>query len=81
MSLITRLNLSVTAINRFVRAAPPAALDYFDLILTLDGDPISTLDNRLLAKQPAFLYTELTTIDGLTLVTLDGRILETREPV
>ena len=66
--------------QRLVRAAPPAVQDYFDLILTLDGNPISTLDNRLLAKQPTILYTELTTADGLTITTLDGRIIETREP-
>lgn len=46
-----RLAITARSKYRIKQPAPIPVQDYFDIILTLDGDPITTLDNRWLAKQ------------------------------
>ena len=74
MSLITRLSLAITAINRFITAAPQLQGDGFDVLLTQDDNAIITQNSIFIVRQT--LQYELLSQNDFTVVTQDGRILQ-----
>jgi hypothetical protein len=70
MSLLTNLILSITAINRKLRASPQPQGEGFDVLLTQSDDAIIAQDGRFIVRQTV-LY-ELQTQDGLVLLTQDN---------
>lgn len=74
MSLITRLKLSITALNRFIRTAPQSQGDGFDVLLTQAEDAIITQSGIFIVRQT--LQYDLLTQDEFTLITQDARTLQ-----
>lgn len=74
MSLLTRLKLAITALNRFTQPAPQILGDGFDVLLTQDEDAIITQSGIFLVRQT--VQYELLTQSDFTLITQDGRTLQ-----
>ena len=74
MSLITRLKLSITAINRFLQRAPQSQGDGFDVLLTQTGDAIITQSGIFIVRQT--LQYDVLTEDGFIILTQDNRTLQ-----
>ena len=71
MSLLTSLNLAITAINRRLGIAPQPQGEGFDVLLTQSEDAIIAQDGRFIVRQT--LQYELQTQDGLVMLTQDDR--------
>lgn len=74
MSLLTRLKLAITALNRFTQPTPQFQGDGFDVLLTQDEDAIITQSGIFIVRQT--VQYELITQADFTLITQDGRTLQ-----
>jgi uncharacterized protein (AIM24 family) len=74
MSLITRLKLAISALNRFTITTPQPQGDGFDVLLTQSEDAIITQSEIFIVRQT--VQYDVLTQDGFMLVTQDGRILQ-----
>jgi len=76
MSLLTRLRLSVSAINRVLVLAPQLQTDGFDVLLTSSGDAILTQSGIFIVRHPE--QYDIILSGGITLNSQDGRTLQAR---
>ena len=74
MSLVTRLKLAITALNRFIRTTPQSQGDGFDVLLTQSEDAIITQSSIFIVRQT--LQYDLLSQSDFTLITQDGRIMQ-----
>jgi hypothetical protein len=74
MSLVTRLKLAITALNRFIRTTPQSQGDGFDVLLTQSEDAIITQSGIFIVRQT--LQYDLLSQSDFTLITQDGRIMQ-----
>jgi hypothetical protein len=74
MSLVTRLKLAITALNRFIRTTPQSQGDGFDVLLTQSEDAIITQSGIFIVRQT--LQYDLLSQNDFTLITQDGRIMQ-----